>query len=193
MSKSPSIPTRREHLDGMTCLGHVSGYADNKQYWTDLSVWYREDDRRPFISVVERVTAPGVEMEDIFRCWACGSIDVALDKFDDTLLLRRLKESLPEDMDAFPDANTRMMLAAARKRGYRGNMDFLEAAIWLYPGILDVTTLAELLERDFTIPQNDSLFWMSGRSHPAGWSRAFITALRYFDRSSWRRETNNVD
>ena len=184
------VPSRREHLDEMTCLATVSGHTPEKTYWTDLSIYYREDDERPFIAVKERVTVPGSALDERFNAWACGSVHVALNKFDETLLRERLEAALPEDLEEnYPDANTRRMAAAASRRGYSGAMEIKPALEWLYDDIADASPsgIAKAVERDFGVPWRTVYNALTDKP-ASGWASGFLRVLPYFDKARWRSQ-----
>lgn len=186
-----TLPSRREHLDDMTCLAHASGFTDGKTHWTDLSIYYREDDNMPFVSVVELIVTDedGNLSEERFKSYASGTVDGAVKKFDDTLLTQQLQSQLPEDMGPFPDGDTRRMLAAQARRGYQGPPDILEALGWLYEGqpFVGPTNLAKAVEADFDVPWRTVYNAMTG-TPPTGWAKAFVRALAFFDRGKWRSD-----
>ncbi len=183
-----SLPTRIEHLDDMTCLGHVSAFTEGKTEWTELSIYYRDDDDRPFVSVVQLIgyDAAGNLSCESFKSYSGGTIDVAINAFDDSMLRQSLIRTLPKDMSPFPDGNTRRMAAAAERRGYKGPERLRDAMRWLYDDMPD-EYLSKQLEADFGVPRLETIAALFA-DKAAGWSLAFIRALAYFDRGKWRSD-----
>lgn len=192
-----SIPTTRAMLQasGAACIAEVSSQPDDPRErattvaYTKLSIWWIDDEQRPFIAVVEGKIGQAAthEMVDRFRAAATGTIERAIGWFDPSNLRDDLADAIPADAaETYPDANTLRTRNAQARRGYQGAADMREAAIWLFDGAeADTTTLARGLVEDFGIPFRTAFNALQGGAL-TGWAKAFIVALRYFDRGAWR-------
>lgn len=196
MNKS-GIPTSPDDLADMTCIVSVSSYKQGKRAWTDLSIWYRKDHSKPFVSVIEGKVFDGEvnNMNDRFRAVTCGTFDRALNVFEASDLQAQLLRSYPGDVvTRFPDGDTSRMIGADARRAQRFycGPDNLSAALaWLYPDLAagSDNALATQFESDFGVGsrtvRNLLTDERAGKA-PTTWATAFIAALRFFDITAWR-------
>jgi hypothetical protein len=190
-----NIPTSRSELmsSGATCIAHVSSREGHGiTVWTELSLWWNDDDEdRPYLAVVEGC-AERADLEQRFRACRYGSISRAMASFDPSNLRDRLSEALPPDLaDVYPDANTlrsRRAAANAEGRGFRGPADMASAVGWLYAGEdqPSVNAMARRVEADFGVPWRTVTNAING-GVLSGWAAGFLAALRFFDRKAWSR------
>lgn len=193
----PSLPTSKAALleTGAACIASVSSRPTDPDEWdqtrayTQLSLWWIEDENRPFIAVVEGLTGPaaGEHMVDRFRAVAKGTLDAALGWFDPSNLRDELADAIPDYAEErFPDANViRVARAREARRFYEGPDNMRDVAIWLYGDEEGNTSaLASGLERDFGVPFRTGFNALQGGNLP-GWGKAFIRAMRFFDRKAF--------
>lgn len=186
------IPTSHQDLVAHVKIAEVSSEEPGKDVWTVLSLWWRADDDRPFVSVIEgRVRDPKPQgMVPRFRACAYGSLSKAMDFFDVSTLRDELLDKIPLDVaEHYPDGNTLRQRAAARRRldrGYTGPNHLSTVLAWLYDDVPNRTTTgyAELLARDFRVPSSTVTHAITRGS--SGWAIGFISAMRFFDKRAWR-------
>lgn len=194
----PSIPTSRDALveSGAALVASASSRPDDPQEWaetvsyTRLSVWWIEDDARPFIAVVEGLLGPKAapHMVDRFRAVAKGTLDAALNWFDPSNLRDELADAIPSYAEErFPDAMAIRAARARERRFYDGPEAMRDIAVWLYEDDdADNTTLARNVEKDFGVPFRTGYNAIKGENL-SGWGKAFMKAMRFFDRKAFHR------
>ncbi len=176
-----------------TMIASVSSFERGGDAWTELSLWHRVDEERPFLAVVEGKFSDGRMPR--FRCVATGTLDRALDWFDPTNLRTDLAAAIPHDAwSRFPDGNTIRMKAAAERRaarGYDGDIGLTPALAWLYPDLAGGSdnALAAQFDRDFGMGartvRNILAVERKGEGGAPPWVAPFCAALRFFDRKAW--------
>jgi len=190
---------------GATCVAEVTSRPDDDDYWqataayTALSLWWIDDESRPWFAVVEGLIGPAAtpDMVDRFRAVAYGTMARALNSFDPSNLRDDLVDAIPGDAaDVYPDSNAIRAQRARGRRGYQGADENMEQAVgWLYDeGGEDMlpTHLARSLEADFGVPFRTGYNAVAGGAL-TGWPKAFIGALRYFDRGAWRQSRREAE
>lgn len=191
-----NLPTTRSELlaTGATMIAEVSSLPDAPEdrasivTYTRLSVWWIDDDQRPFLAIVEGLVGPAApgRMIDRFRSTAHGTLDKALASFDATNLRDDLADAIPADVEtAFPDVNVLRQRRAQEARGYRGPDAMLPAIQWLYGDTPEpLSVLAKRLEADFGVPWRTAYNALNGGAL-TGWAMGFIGVLRHFNRTAW--------
>lgn len=191
-----NIPTSRSELmsSGATLIAEVSSFPDAPHdrevcaTYTNLSLWWIDDEQRPFIAVVEGKLGPAApgHMVERYRASTHGTLDKALAGFDPTNLRDDLVDAIPGDAaDVFPDANSLRQKRAQEARGYRGPDDMLKAVEWLYDTVGEpLTVTAKRLEADFSVPWRTAYNALNG-GNLTGWAVGFIGVLRHFNRTAW--------
>lgn len=189
-------PTSRAELlaIGATLIAEVASLPDAPEErlatitYTRLSVWWLDDDQRPFIAVVEGLLGPAAppHMVKRFRSSAHGTLDKALASFDPSNLRDDLIETLPVDVaETYPDANALRQRRAQDGKGYKGDADMLKAVQWLYAAEDEPpTVIAKRLEADFGVPWRTAYNALNGGTM-TGWAMGFIGVLRHFNRTAW--------
>lgn len=193
------VPTSKAALlaSGAACIASVSSRPDDPAAWDDtraytqLSVWWEEDEARPFIAVVEGLLGPAAapHMVERFKAVTKGTLDAALNWFEPSNLRDELAEAIPDYAEErFPDAMTIRAARAAEGRFYSGEPDMRSVALWLYDEEPDAqpTALARQIERDFGVPFRTAFNSLTG-GNLSGWAAAFIRAMRFFDRKAFHR------
>lgn len=193
-----NLPATRSELmaSGACKIAEASSEAPGKSVWTRLSLWWLEDEDRPYIAVVEGL-ASRADLEDRFRAHNFGSISRALAWFEASDLRDKLVAELPADLaKIFPDANDLRSQRAAKNaesRGYRGPVDMRQAVDWLYENSdASVSSLAKKLESDFGVPWRTALNSIQGGTL-SGWATGFLASLRFFDRKAWARSKMDAE
>lgn len=194
-----NIPTSRAALlaSGATCIAEVSSEFDipagAKDMWTVLSLWWIDDEDRPFIAVAEGKVGKNapIGMVNRFRSASFGTMNRAFGWFDETNLRDDLLDAIPADASTiYPNANViRSRRAAARReeRGYEGEATIAGVALWLYGQGISSTAMARMLEEHFGIPFRTAFNGITG-SPSTGWAKAFIASMRYFDRKRFHHD-----
>lgn len=194
------VPTSKDALreSGAACVASVSSRPDSEHEWanttayTELSIWWIEDEARPFIAVVEGLTGPAAapHMVDRFRAVAKGTLDAALSWFDPSNLRDDLADAIPSyAAERFPDGMAIRASRAREGRFYEGKPVMSDIAAWLYEGEEEnPTALANALERDFGVPMRTAFNALQG-DNLSGWGKAFIRAMRFFDRKAFHQAT----
>ena len=186
------ISRTRQNLEadnGHILVAEASAWAEDKPTWTVLSLWWRNNDR-PFLAVVETRYADDLR-EGSARSGAFGTVERALGWFLATPLREALIEKMPADHAArFPNNDElrrqRGLEKRAEKRGYQGPEDLRSLCEWLYPEVTGGPgDYAEMLRLDFGVQFETAMLWMDGRGEVQGWIKAFITSMRFFDRTAW--------
>lgn len=187
-------PTSRAELvaEGATLICEVSSadeFTDTPIAWTELSLWWTEDEQRPFTAVVEGRVGPHAPQHyvDRFRSTLHGTLNRALGSFETSNLLYDLVEAIPADADSvFPDANALRQRSARRKRGYQGEETVIGVVRWLYGDGPSSTELARMVAADFGVPFRTAFNGITAATGSSGWAKAFVAAMRYFDRGAWK-------
>ncbi|MET0374009.1 MAG: hypothetical protein ABW128_07095 [Rhizorhabdus sp.] len=176
-------------------LAEVSSESEGKHAWTVLSLWWRADEQRPFVAVVEgRVSSSAAaRMLNRFRAAAFGSLASALNSFDASDLRDELLAKIPVDVaEHYPDGDTIRMREAAKRRqarGYNGPAELLPMLRWLYEDALTLSdnAMANRVEADFGVKARTVRDALTTGKPLTGWGIAFLSAMRHFDRGAWAR------
>jgi len=187
------IPTNRADMASHVLLAEVSSDDGDKQAWTVLSLWWRADEERPFVAVVEgRVSAAETDMLNRFRASSFGTLAAALESFDVSQLRDELLAKIPTDVaEHYPDGNTIRMREAAKRRlerGYQGPEELKPVLHWLFPDAVDSTNnaLAQRVEAHFGVKARTVRAALDTNAPMSSWGIAFIKAMRHFDVRAWR-------
>lgn len=186
-------------------VAFVSTERPDASRWTELSVIYLpEASGRCFVAEVtgrSRVDGEAVRRRPIY----VGSLERALKLFDEdseaTHALRLAAEDWMERNADRPKQDVLRLRQAERgdapagTEGFSGQ-DGLDGALsWLYPDGPSAGR-AQRLETDFGVPRRtvDNALSQEGKGEQlTGWARAFLSALRWFDRAAFHRSKGETD
>lgn len=187
------IPTNRADLAASSVLlAEVSSHEEGKRAWTVLSLWWRADEERPFLAVVEGRVDAESDMLNRFRVGSFGTLAAALESFDISQLRDELLTKIPHDVaEHYPDGNTIRMREAARRRqerGYQGPEELKAVLHWLFPDAVESTNnaLAQRVEAHFGVKARTVRAALDTNAPMSSWGIAFIKAMRHFDVRAWR-------
>jgi hypothetical protein len=192
------VPTTKAALlaSGAACIASVSSRPADPDEWdrtsayTQLSLWWEEDEARPFIAVVEGLLGPAAapHMVERFKAVTKGTLDAALNWFEPSNLRDELADAIPSYAEErFPDAMTIRAARAAEGRFYSGEPNMRDVVVWLYDDEdANTSSLANSLEQDFGVPMRTAFNALQG-GNLSGWGKAFVAAMRFFDRKAFDR------
>lgn len=168
--------------------------------WTDLALFYRPGERRPFVAESWGRTRE-VNEREFHRQRVAKTIDEALNHFDNSRLSddMRTQAQAWEDSCPFDPAALNGAPAAAgagRGRGpaairFDGAGGLLGALRWLYriDGAITDSALSTLIETDWGVPARTVRHALAGErvadSELPSWCKAFVGALQHFDRDAF--------
>jgi hypothetical protein len=184
MNDQPLNATKVDTSQG-TVIAFASTEAPGKRQWTELVVyWLPCPDGRQFLAdIVGKSTVKG--HSTLRRPIYVRDLERALQHFDDSDLGESVRiqarDWLDQNQDRVRDART---LLGAPIVGFTGN-GLGEALRWLY-GEISEGGASMRLSIDFHIPDRtvrDALKKEGEGKQLTGWARAFLKALRHFDRA----------
>jgi hypothetical protein len=182
MAERQSIDVSR-----LECIAHASSWSrDNQIRWTELAIYYRPGERRPFVA--QSIGRTKVRGEVDFTRQRVGkSIEEACRLFDNSRLHDEIVEQAQAWLDKHPETSGREppCIQFDGAGGVRG------ALLWLYPAAaVDVPDihLAKLFEADWGVPARTvthALAQQRAGLRLPSWCLAFIGALQHFDRDAF--------
>jgi len=191
------IPTCKADMASHVKLAEVSSEEHGKRAWTVLGLWWRADEQRPFVAVVEGRVAGDTDMLNRFRATAHGTLLAALESFDHSVLRDELVAKIPTDVaEHYPEADVIRQRAAAKRRAersYKGDETLKSALNWLYGGGFTNNALGAMVEEDFGVKARTVRHALDTDATPGGWAAAFVRALRHFDRQAWDRQRSGLE
>ncbi len=196
-----------DDFDFMEEIARVSSHRAGATRWTELAVYYRPGENRPFVAVSEGVsTVPGEKLRRQHA--AMGTLDRAMNWFEGSELRDQLADAVDRWVDAHNASQDRVLdklrVGLAKSNAQRDEVDalrierpdlpsFTAALAWLYPGD-DLSERARALafERDFGMPERtvrNTLAIEAGRveGKVGPWVQPMLAALRWFDRAAWEK------
>lgn len=160
--------------------------ADNRIRWTELAIFHRPRERRPFLAQSIGRTKVRGEV-DFIRQRVAKSIEEACRLFDNSRLYDRIVEEAQAWLDKHPEAGGREPPVIQ----FDGAGGLRHALLWLYPASSVETSdihLAKLFEADWGVPARTVTHTLQqqreGREMPS-WCKAFLGALQHFDRDAF--------
>lgn len=195
--KNIPLPSCREDLASHVKLAEVTSEDNGKRAWTVLGLWWRSDEQRPFVAVVEGRVHGESEMLNRFRATAHGTLLAALESFDQSQLRDELVAKIPTDVaEHYPEADVIRQREAAKRRAersYKGDDTLKGALNWLYgPGFTN-NALGAMVEEDFGVKARTVRHALDNETTPGGWAAAFVRVLRHFDRQAWDRQRSGLE
>jgi hypothetical protein len=162
-----------------------SNRGDAPLRWTELGLYYRHGERRPFVA--ESIGASAVEGEEQFRRQRVGkSIEEVSRLFDNS----RLADEIALQVDAWTMANpSRAVPTAAPVIAWDGKGGLRGAIGWLYDNVgATDAAMALWFEKDWGVPERSVRHTLKqerdGQDLPP-WCKAFLGALQHFDREAF--------
>lgn len=204
-----------DDFDFMEEIARVSSHRAGATRWTELAVYHRPGENRPFVAVSEGVSiVPGEKLRRQHA--AMGTLDRAMNWFEGSELRDQLADAVDRWVEQHKARQDRTLdrlqlglakIKAARDKdvlpmlppGHTLRIDrselpsFTAALAWLYPGD-DLSERARALafERDFGMPERtvrNTLAIEAGRveGKVGPWVQPMLAALRWFDRAAWEK------
>jgi hypothetical protein len=189
MNAQTYIDTGRLERIAWATSNQAPGTDEAPLRWTELGLYYRHGERRPFLA--ESIGASAVEGEAQFRRQRVGkSIDEVSRLFDNS----RLADEIALQVDAWAMANpSRAVPMAAPVIAWNGEGGLRGALDWLYPltvggHVPTEAGLAIMFEADWGVPTRTVRHTLKqerdGVELPS-WCKAFLGALQHFDREAF--------
>lgn len=200
-----------DDLADMQQIARVTSYTTESLRWTELGVYHRPGENRPFVVVTEgHSIVPGEKLR--FQFAAMGTLDRAMNWFEGSTLRDELAEKvdawqagIDQSVTAFRTgkvsiADEQELLSGRRSLADHEQRDqapratftsFTAALTWLYPrDDLSERALAIAFERDFGMPERtvrNTLAIEAGRveGKVGPWVQPMLVALRFMDRKAW--------
>jgi hypothetical protein len=174
-----------ERIAFASSLSPRASVAALQDRWTELAVYYRPGERRPFLTESFGKTRVPGEVE--FRRQRVGKTwDEVSRLFDNSRLADEVTRQVQDWLDKLPrKAATAMDPPRIQFDGAGGLRGALS---WLYPDIKTETALAAAYEVDWGVPMRTVRNALreereTGKLTP--WVKAFIGALMHFDREAF--------
>ena len=200
-----------DDLADMEQIARVSSWTPESLRWTELGVYHRTGENRPFVVVSEgHSIIPNEKLR--FQYAAMGTLDRAMSWFDGSTLREELADKVADwqvrmdrSVAAFRAgkvsiADQQAVLSGQRSLDEHEQRDptpraaftsFTDALTWLYPrDDLSERALALAFERDFGMPERtvrNTLAIEAGRvvGKVGPWVQPMLVALRFMDRKAW--------
>lgn len=160
--------------------------VDNQIRWTQLGLYYRPGNRRPFVA--ESLGKTKVRGETEFRRQRAGkSIEEVCRLFDNS----RLHDEIVEQAQAWVAAHPEITAKEAPSIQFDGAGGVRGALLWLYPAASQETSdihLAKLFEADWGVPARTVTHTLQQEREgkdPPSWCKAFLGLLQHFDRDAF--------
>lgn len=168
-------------------IAFVSSHGpDNLIRWTELGLYHRPRERRPFVA--ESIGRTKVRGEVEFRRQRVGkSIEEVCRVFDNS----RLHDQIIEQAQAWLDTQPTLAATEPPSIQFDGAGGLRGALLWLYPAATVDTSdlhLAKLFEKDWGVPERTirhTLAQQRDKKELPSWCLAFIGALQHFDRAAF--------
>lgn len=157
-----------------------------QQRWTELAVYYRPGERRPFVA--ETLGETLVSGEQTFRRQRVGKTwDEVARLFDNS----RLTDEVTKQVQAWLDAHPAVETPAPRIQ-FDGNGGLIGGLRWLYEPVraevVSDNNLVDQFAEDWGVPSRTVRHQLKQEKDGAGltpWVKAFIGALMHFDREAF--------
>lgn len=200
-----------DDLADMEGIARVSSWTPESLRWTELAIYHRPGENRPFVAVTEgHSRLPGEKLR--FQYAAMGTLDRAMNWFDGSALRDELADKadawqagIDQSVAAFRAGKVSIADEQAVLSGQRSLVEheqrdpapraaftsFTDALNWLYPrDDLSERALALAFERDFGMPERtvrNTLAIEAGRveGKVGPWVPPMLVALRFMDRKAW--------
>lgn len=153
--------------------------------WTELAVYHRPGERRPFVA--ESIGRTKVKGEVDFNRQRVGkTVEEVCRLFDNS----RLHDEIVEQVQKWADANN-LVDREPPSVQFTGDGGLRGALLWLYPAASKDASENELAKRfqyDFGVPMRTVSHALAQEREGQGlpsWCKAFIAALQHFDRDNF--------
>lgn len=186
----------RISAEGLERIAFATSYSNTGAVetlrWTELAIYFRPDERRPFFATaIGKTKMPGEK--EFYRQRHGKTIEDVCAIFDNS----RLADQIIEQAQAWTDRQERALKAAQPLTvvqpaiRFDGAGGLRGALLWLYPaapGDSSDSALASGFAQDFGVPDRTVRHALKQERDGADltpWVKAFIGALMHFDRDAF--------
>ena len=117
----------RADLAGMAEVARVSSYVEGVEVWTELAVYWREHETRPWVGVVEGRTN-AADRTDRFKAMAAGTMDRVANWFEGSRLRDQLLSGVEQHLTIDGKVSTTIRDEAHQRARYASTLDEYVAA-----------------------------------------------------------------